>query len=394
MQANAREVRARILTLLSGAHAPIQDPSGADALPTDRDDSPDGYVLETATFSQLLENFVHLEFSEEEALSHWKAILSNYDELASSLGRAPSVHMAIVDYFTAKKRILDSPLLVEVHVFRQTERLAMVDALTGIFNRRYMDIILKKEYNRCERYAKALSVCILDIDNFKAVNDTRGHQYGDLVLKEIASLIKESIREEDVACRYGGEEFLVVLPETDLDGALILAKRVRDNLKNSAFFKTNGVTFSAGVATFPQSASDMTSLIMAADRALYQAKFTGKDKIVSAPPERRRFDRYIEAWKLSIFADGSTSPINDVITQNISVGGTQFECGVRYPVDTSLTLAFACDEREVSDIEARARITWVKKNGKSYLYGVSFLEPHEELEQRLCVPYSEKSGVS
>lgn len=343
------------------------------------------YASNVSTFSCLLENFVHLEFTEKEAIHHWKKIIENSKSLKEKLGRKIGVHLAIVDYFTNIKHLMNSPMLIEIHVFRQTERLAMIDGLTGVFNRRYMDIVLKKEFNRCERYGKDLSVCILDIDNFKIINDTKGHLFGDEVLKELSNVLKTTVREEDIVCRYGGEEFLLVLPETDAPGARILANRIRLDMKNSPFFMEHKVTFSAGTATYPGSAFDIDTLIKAADRAMYQAKFTGKDCIVEATPERRKSDRYPQTWTLDIYPDSSSEPITGITTQNVSVGGMQFECPVRYAIDTALHLVFTDSDTDsgITNTEADGRITWVKKSRNSYFYGVSFLVTPDLIESRL-----------
>ena len=345
--------------------------------------------LEPFSFSGLLETFVHLDFTEDEAILHWKRILENVGVLGDKLGRKVSIHLAMVDYFTGVDHMMDSPMLVELRVFRQTERLAMIDGLTGIFNRRYMDIILKKEFNRCDRYGKSLSVCIIDIDNFKNVNDTKGHLFGDIVLREIAELIKDSMREEDIVCRYGGEEFLAILPETNAIGAHTLAERIRAALKKDTFFVEHGITFSAGTATYPVSAVDMVGLVQAADKALYQAKFAGKDRVVSAAPERRKFGRYRHSWGLDIYPENETRPIRGVTTQNVSLGGIQFDCPTKYPVDACLNLIFTNLEPEAtgqSRVKALARITWIKRHTGGYSYGVSFLDPPETLEAKLKVP--------
>lgn len=340
-------------------------------------------LQESFSFSGLLESFVHLEFTEEEAIAHWKGILAHAALLTNDLGRKIGIHLALVDYFTNINHMMDSPMLVEVHVFKQTERLAMVDGLTGVFNRRYMDIVLKKEFNRCDRYGKNLSLCLIDIDNFKNINDTHGHIFGDEVLREISQLVKDVVREEDIVCRYGGEEFLVLLPETDEAGAEILAERIRMTMKGREFFTKYNITFSAGLATYPLSAMDMEGLVMAADRALYQAKFDGKDRAVSASPERRRFGRYPQTWNLNIYPDNEARPITGVITQNVSLGGIQFECPVRYPVDCSIRLVFTSLDIEAPDVEAQARITWAKKTMDGYIYGVSFVDTPEILEAKL-----------
>lgn len=365
-KADSARLRERILGLTSnGANGVFAEPMG-----------------EKKTFADLLETFVHLEFTEQEAVLHWGKILDNMERLSEKLGRPASVYLSLVDYFTNENHALNSPMLVEVHVFRQTERLAMIDGLTGIFNRRYMDMILRKEFNRCDRYGKSLSVCIFDIDNFKSINDSKGHLFGDEVLREIASLIRCALREEDILCRYGGEEFLLILPETDAEGAYTLAERIRTTVKADPFFRDNGVTFSGGTATYPVAAFDMVSLIEAADRALYQAKYDGKDCIAEATEERRKFGRYPHSWDIEIYHEQSTAPVTGLRTQNVSLGGLQFECLSSFCVDTSMRFKFVslCDERNV---EVPGKITWVKKNKNRYLYGVSFMETPQEIEIKL-----------
>jgi len=239
-------------------------------------------IPEESSCASILKEFVHLEFTEEEARFHWKGITKNAASLQKKLKRTISTPMAIVDHFTNLTHILNAPLIIEINGFRQTERLAMVDGLTGVFNRRYMDIILKKEINRCARYEKEFSIVLLDIDNFKAVNDTRGHAFGDKVLRKLSDLLSESLRDEDIICRYGGEEFLLILPETNRDCSLIMANRIRSYLKSNSFFIQYGITFSAGVASYPNVAETVETLLANADAALYEAKRAGKDQIIAA----------------------------------------------------------------------------------------------------------------
>lgn len=343
-------------------------------------------VLPDMFFARLLENYVHLDFTEEEAIDHWHAIIDNSFELKEKLCRPIGIHLAIVDYFTNVNHVLNSPMLVEVCVFRQTERLAMIDGLTGLFNRRYMDIILKKEFNRCDRYGKAFSVCILDIDDFKTFNDRKGHVFGDQVLRELAAHLRNSVRDEDIVCRYGGEEFLVILPETDAKGALALANRLRSEMKRKKFFGENRITFSAGTATYPTCAKELISLVQAADHALYAAKASGKDCVIPANVERRKFGRYPQPWDLEISTQTGDKMISGIVTQNISLGGIQFECPVRYDIDTLLHLVFTNPDGSEEQIEAEGHITWVRKNRRSYAYGVTFTSIPETFETKLAGP--------
>ncbi len=349
-------------------------------------------------FSSLLEIFVHLEFEEKEAVGHWERIVDHATALSQRLERKVGIHLTIVDYFTNINRILKTPLLIEIHVFKQTERMAMVDSLTGVFNRRYMEMSLKKEFNRCARYRKCLSVFILDIDDFKRLNDSRGHVFGDQVLKELARFLREVVREEDVVCRYGGEEFLIVLPETCGAGAIKFAERARLNLKENEFFKEHRISFSGGTATFPETGASVLEIVSAADKALYRAKFAGKDRVLQAVSERRLHDRYPRSWSLSfsILADseGKASQTTlelarDIITQNVSKGGVKFECKAKLELDQLLALEFKALDASEENLSARGRVTWMRKLEQGhYGYGVQFAELSAEAEELLsgCLP--------
>lgn len=230
-------------------------------------------------FSDVLSTFINLEFTEDQAITHWKEIIANYDKVSKRIGRQIGLHTAIVDYFTNLLKILESPFLVEQELFVKTKELAMIDSLTGTYNRRYMETCLKKEIMRCERYKKNASVCIIDIDNFKKINDTYGHQVGDDVLAKFALQIKKTIREEDVLCRYGGEEFLVLLPETCVVGAKNLAKRIQNSVFKDSLLKHYKITFSAGIASYPKNGKTIDELISIADTFLYKAKAEGKNRV-------------------------------------------------------------------------------------------------------------------
>jgi diguanylate cyclase (GGDEF)-like protein len=160
--------------------------------------------------------------------------------------------------------------------------LATVDGLTKLYIRRHFEQRLSEELRRAERYGTVLSLMIMDIDHFKKFNDTYGHQTGDEVIKLVAKTIKASVREEDIAARYGGEEMLVLMPETDVEGAHKMAERVREAIQEVAQPGPNGeslqVTVSVGVATWPLHAEDPDSLLEVADKALYQSKQGGRNR--------------------------------------------------------------------------------------------------------------------
>jgi len=232
------------------------------------------------SFEDSLEQFIDYSFTEEEAQKHWANIVKRIEETEAKLGREISLYSAVVDYFTSDKQVFNSPVLVEIKVLRKAEELAMMDGLTGTFNRRYMDLYLRKEVNRCNRYDKHFSVMLIDVDDFKKLNDTLGHVAGDEVLQKISRIFKETIREEDVLCRYGGEEFLIIMPETDSESAIRLFERIQQRLLITDMYKQHGVTVSAGCANYTAHADNLIDLLRCADIALYKAKQNGKNQAV------------------------------------------------------------------------------------------------------------------
>jgi diguanylate cyclase (GGDEF)-like protein len=170
---------------------------------------------------------------------------------------------------------------------QRLEAMAITDDLTGLFNRRHFMERLKEEYARSKRYQMDLSCIMFDIDNFKRINDQWGHQTGDKVLRELGALLKRSHRTHDLASRYGGEEFILILCQTDHQGAMQFAEQLRKNVQDHPFTTVDGqplpVTISVGVGSHP--APDVTQpddLVRVADGALYQAKRTGKNRVVTA----------------------------------------------------------------------------------------------------------------
>jgi two-component system cell cycle response regulator len=168
----------------------------------------------------------------------------------------------------------------------KTERLAMTDALTGVFNRRRFTDVLRREWATSKRYNTPLSLLLIDVDRFKLVNDTDGHAAGDDVLRAIADLISASIREVDVAARYGGDEFAVLLPHTAPDKATVVADRMREKLtrvRGNLRGAAQQISLSIGIAGIEDpeltAAEDM---LEAADRALYDAKRSGRDRTLVA----------------------------------------------------------------------------------------------------------------
>jgi two-component system cell cycle response regulator len=169
---------------------------------------------------------------------------------------------------------------------QQSIEMAITDGLTGLFNRRYMESHLGALVEQAAARGKPLTALVLDIDYFKAVNDTYGHDAGDDVLREFATRIKKSIRGIDLACRLGGEEFVIVMPETDMAVATIVAERLRRRIASEPFSIAQGterieVTISIGLATLDTVDDNAASILKRADQALYRAKRDGRNRVVA-----------------------------------------------------------------------------------------------------------------
>jgi len=182
--------------------------------------------------------------------------------------------------------------LANVRAHQDVYSQATTDALTGLFNRRYMQTVLADERRRAERYGHPLSVIMLDVDGFKSYNDTYGHVQGDVLLKTLAGILQNGVRTVDSVGRFGGEEFVVVLPETPADEAFQTAERLRQAVAGTIFpgFADDPElvvlkTISLGVATYPDITQDTQALVTLADNALYRAKRGGRNQTVQAGPE-------------------------------------------------------------------------------------------------------------
>lgn len=229
-------------------------------------------------------------------------------------------------------------------LYRATQQLAITDGLTAVYNRRYFQRQLESELRRAPRYAYPTSLILLDVDHFKAFNDGNGHLLGDQVLRSVAQILKDSVRETDVVARYGGEEFAVILPETGADVALVVAERIRSKIKAHPFMgkgqKPARVTASLGIASHVSSEITADALIDRADKALYMAKNAGRDRICSwtqddaepldrtaqapAPSSRRQPTRIksaidITAWKT--YLSEAADPLTASLAEQLAAGG-------------------------------------------------------------------------
>jgi diguanylate cyclase (GGDEF)-like protein len=172
----------------------------------------------------------------------------------------------------------------QAHLFAQMQQQALTDGLTGCYNRRSFELQLERDLHLATRMRQPLSLIMLDLDNFKHINDQAGHDAGDVALRMLADSLRSELRAVDTAARFGGDEFVVILPQANSEGALLVAERLRKRMTQIDVPNFGQITASLGVATFPLHASSRDTLVVAADRALYNSKNCGRNR-VSLPPE-------------------------------------------------------------------------------------------------------------
>lgn len=272
-------------------------------------------------------------------------LLRHRGEVTRALGRDPGLRVAAIDYLSNVRPLLANPIIVERSQLERTEHSAITDELTGLYNRRHFMSTLTLEVRRSRRYSLRMALLMLDLDGFKDINDLHGHLFGDLVLQRTARVIRRAVREADVPCRYGGEEFAVVLPETDRLGAFALAERVRQRVAQRFSEPIGGqvvsVRISGGISAYPEDGNDSGMLISRADEALYLSKSRGKDQISVYHSELRRDVRYPAktATRIKLARPGDRAP-SAVVALNLSRGGALLVCAETVLSGTSVSLRF------------------------------------------------------
>lgn len=241
-----------------------------------------------STFRELINSYIRLQdckFIKHEAdLPQY----SKYTVLPLSLDQNPIGYL-VADGISGQDRekfhILAQQFMLGIKralLYRKVQELAIKDGLTCVFSRRYLMERFKEEIARSEKFNYKFSLLMVDIDHFKDYNDRYGHFVGDAILKEVSTTVRENIRQIDLVGRYGGEEFVVILTETDREGGQFAAERIRQAIeakKIRAYDEDLKITISIGIAVFPEDSRQTQALIDNADQALYQAKQSGRNRV-------------------------------------------------------------------------------------------------------------------
>ncbi|MFW5743722.1 MAG: GGDEF domain-containing protein [Spirochaetota bacterium] len=311
--------------------------------------------------AKIVGSLLSLSVAEDEARTMLAGIVDHHRELGERLGRPVDIRVAAMDYATRHPELITDPVVVSLPTLSLSQRLAAVDELTGLFNRRFLDLYLAKELNRARRYQQTFSVVFLDLDNFKSINDGYGHDAGDEVLASLAREVQSLLRKEDFAARYGGEEFVVVLPHTDTDGARRFAERLSSRLAAVTFPAGIRVTYSGGIATFPLHGVSERELIHNADSALYQAKLNGKAHVRVAVPDKRSSPRHVADLQALCFV--GNEELGEVKLHDISRAGVSVQAETLLAPGQTIRFRITPPGETAIEgqVEAIAKVVWSRK---------------------------------
>jgi len=298
-----------------------------------------------SAFPVIIHILTNLEMEPARAAKCWKLVTAHTQGMHALLNREVNLRTAVCDYFCTISKDLRNPKVIEIKLFEETARSSKYDSLTSLLNRRSFDEDLNQEIARAKRHNIDVSVLFFDMDDFKNINDSFGHQAGDAVLKRVAHIIMTEKRIEDIAARFGGEELALILPETTKLNAMVLGERIRDRVEREQISYddyTIRFTLSGGLAAFPLDATEADTLLGFADQALYRAKRSGKNTICFYSDDKRRetridFSGEVLFRKLG-FGEASEMPAR---SKSISISGIRFESSHPIQVGTKMQLTLS-----------------------------------------------------
>ena len=249
-------------------------------------------TMERPARGQFLEKFfksiAHVDLNETQSLDIWEQAVTRKRELSESAGRKVPLQVALVDVLSAAN-LLRLPIVMEYEDLRKLQINATTDPLTGLYNRRFFDDYFEKELNRSVRYSHRLALVVFDLHRFKEVNDRYGHPQGDVLLRMAATTLQKSMRTSDYAFRIGGDEFALLLPQSDTEQSAALSRRLRAAYAATIEPLGLGVSLALdyGLAVYPDDGEQQDILIRVADERLYQFKNSAQSPTPASQPETR-----------------------------------------------------------------------------------------------------------
>jgi diguanylate cyclase (GGDEF)-like protein len=350
------------------------------------EDLTNGVIEGDQGYADALHLLTRMHFRAEDARCFWGEILRHHQGLNLALGRDVGIRVAVCDYFMNLHPKMRDPVIVEVQVLLQKEKGALLDELTGLYNRRYFNDAISREVERFKRFGQRFSLIMLDVDHFKRFNDNYGHLAGDDALKNVASVLQNTARSFDHVVRYGGEEFALILPHTDCEQAIAAAERMRLAVAGNPV-KVNGqevvVTVSLGAATFPEDAINARDLVGRADEALYEAKRT-RNTSSSFSERSRRFPRApINLMVLFTSHDGSamSEPVK-VSALNVSFGGMLCLSPTPILPGTKVEVALDVEAPNQRGLRVSARVVRLERESEEGGFGIALAFDLSTLKER------------
>ncbi len=351
--------------------------------------------LANGFYSRIFKSLIGLEFKENEAEDLWGKLLEHKYNMSTQLKRNVGIRVAAIDYFTNITGTLSSVKVMDKNVFLETTDMAISDGLTGLYNHRYFYDRLRKQIQDATDNDSILSIILIDVDYFKDYNDINGHVAGDVALRKIAKIIRTTVEDLGYSCRYGGEEFTVILPQTSKAKAMDIAEKIRQSIEEEIFpnefaLPSGRLTISLGIAEFPLDGTDSRGLMEYADRALYHSKANGKNQISVMAQNRRREQRRIIACpaEIIIMEDGNNSIERNASIANISIGGVR--CRTNFKLKLNQAVRIRIDKNIIDCDPLLAVVVRCARVEQSvWSLGFRFIRLREEVKTKLIKFISE-----
>jgi len=321
----------------------------------------------------------HLEFEEADAVRQWNDFKQYHTKFEQDLGYPIDTRITTLSYFINKNKQLTSPKIIEMKVFQSTQDKVILDELTSLYNYRHFRQRIKDAMQTAQDRDEMLSLLIVDIDDFKHINDDYGHLAGDGILRQIATLLKSEVASHGETFRYGGEEFAVIVPRAGKQDVYDIANNLCEKIAGHEFVNENStprhaisVTASLGIAAYPQDCGDSDVLIENADKALYNAKGSGKNMVCLYSENQRRTKRLNLSVRgqLTSFKASSVS----IRTLNISKGGIRFLCEKELPIDSVVELKLDLAKNKKDAVTALCRIINRNPDVDAFVYGAEVVQ--------------------